>query len=176
MEFTGSFRVDKADNIRFNYHLVHRKHWITCAAILVILTALVTLIDAARSGGFNANALLRGALFGLLGAVLWTLYILYFKIWAPIGKMYKTGRLKPFTQQITMSDKGIHAVTGSGENDIRYKDILKVEETPTDFYLYMNDTFAYLMNKKQLPHAEDVVLIRKLFQARLPQEKLKLRA
>ncbi len=172
MEFRKSVQVTKKDNFLFNLHVIKKQHILTCIFVFAVVFALVTLLLRFLMQHPIGYALLYGALTGLLGLILWNVYILLFKVTFRLNKLYKKGTLYTFRQDLVFDKDSITATTQTGTNVSKYKYILRAEETPFAFYLFMKDDFAYTIPKKQLTQADDAQL-RKVLRAYLNADQVK---
>ena len=172
MEFQKTVEIGKKDNFWFNLHQIRKQHILTCIFIFLAVSALVFLLFFFVMQRGAVHALLGALLTAVIGVALWNLYILYVKIWLRLSKMYKTKQLYAFRQELTFNKEGIRAVTQSGTGESRYKYVLRAEETPIAFYIYMRDDFAYTIPKKQMTE-RDMRDLRKVLFARLNKEQAK---
>lgn len=171
MEFKKTFHIGKKDNIWYNIHLVMRKHIYTCLIVFMALVMVIGLFSlfTTERGNFG-NALVKGLLFGVVGVVLWNIYIIVCKIYLRINTMYKKGKLKDFKQEITLDASGITAETASGTSKTAYKYVVRAEETGHAFYLVMNESFAYTLPKTQMT-AEEIDTVHHILNKFLPNSK-----
>lgn len=172
MEFQKTVEITKKDNFWFNLHQIKKQHILTCVFIFIAVLVLVFLLFFFLMHRTPVQAILGALLTAVIGVVLWNLYILYVKIWSRLGKMYKSKQLYAFRQELTFNKEGIRAVTDTGTNESRYKYVLRAEETPMAFYIYMRDDFAYTVPKKQITE-RDMRDLRKVLFANLNKEQVK---
>lgn len=172
MEFQKTVEVGKKDNFWFNLHQIRKQHILTCVFIFLAILALVFVLFFFMMQRDAAQSILGALLTAVIGVVLWNLYILYVKIWSRLNKMYKTKQLYAFRQELTFHKDGIRAVTETGTSESRYKYVLRAEETPMAFYIYMRDDFAYTVPKKQLTE-RDMNDLRKVLLRHLNKEQAK---
>ncbi|MDO4544435.1 MAG: YcxB family protein [Clostridia bacterium] len=171
MEFQKVFHIGKKDNFWYNLHIIMRRHVYTCIVVFLALLMIVTLFSLFTYYRRNfGGALLNGLLMGVLGVVLWNVYIIVCKIYLRLNSMYKKGKLTDFKQDIRLDKNGITATTASGTNETAYKYVLRAEETRHAFYLVMNEQFAYTLPKGQMAEHE-ITQVQNILNKYLPSSK-----
>ena len=180
MEYHGTFTISKKENIRYNLHMMLKKLLITCALVFVIIALLIGLTryaSAVNAGmdaplGYAAANALPYAACGALLLFAVNLLMLYVRV----NTLYKKKQLRDFTQEITLTDQGLHAETESGTLDLSYDKLIRVTETNRDFYLFFSANSAYVLPKDQMKQPDtECAAVRALFRAHMPGAKLKLR-
>ncbi len=171
MEFKKTFRIGKKDNVHFNLYLVKKRHIYTCIGVFLFLVLLVGLFSFFRSEPRSVwLALGRGALFGIIGVILWNIYIIVCKIYLRINSMYKKGKLTDFKQEITLNSEGITATTAQGISQSAYKYVVRAEQSRHAFYIVMNESFAYTLPKSQMT-SDEIDKVQHILNKYLPDSK-----
>ncbi|MDO4565154.1 MAG: YcxB family protein [Clostridia bacterium] len=171
MEFKKVFHIGKKDNFWYNLHVVMRRHIYTCIVVFLALLMIVSLFSLFTTDRGNlGGAVLKGLLMGLVGVLLWNVYIIGCKIYLRLNNMYKKGKLTDFKQEILLDKNGITATTASGSNQTAYKYVVRNEETRHAFYLVMNETFAYTLPKDQMT-AGEITQVQSILNKNLPNSK-----
>lgn len=91
------------------------------------------------------------------------------------SQVRSSGR-ESYVQETKINGFGIHVTVGKDKARLDFPDLLKVQETGKAFYLFLSDSQAWILPKKQMedPHAECEQL-RELFTAVIERGRLRLK-
>lgn len=174
MQFEGTFTIGRKENIRYNTYASQSRIIGMSAFVFAIIAVLLGITTYGSTGSVGA------ALSRALPSALW-LSVLFFAlnnaiIILRVLKNYRLRRIADFTQQITIDKAGVHVVSTRGNGLLKWKNVEKVQESSTTFYLFLSKEQAYVLPKYQLEKPkEDAETIRTLLRNNLDQSLLKLR-
>ena len=120
-----------------------KKHNITYLTFTFLICAFLVLCSVVQ---FSSNHALIGLLF-----ILSLLSFLAYQIIHPlklVKKELKSGKISNNSQNIfSFFDKCFKVRNKEGISQVKYKQLHKVYETDTFFYLYLNSKYAFLISK-----------------------------
>lgn len=172
MNYSTTFQVGKKDNERFNLYSIRRKTIIMSMIVFVVITVMVTLVQR-NNGTIFIYASLIGMGLGLAG-IIFFIVVNYAIIKYNLYNFYKRGRIKPFRQNIVMNESGIHAKTENGSVDVPFNHIGSIHETKHAFYIFITSEHTYVFPKDQMKGETEFQMVRSIFKANMPSDKLKL--
>ena len=174
-EYRGTFTVAHGENIRYNI-LMNLKRILSSMGLLFgIIISILTYQNVTEQGFSVFQALLRA----LPMAVLAPLVVMSLQLSSTamsIRLMYRQGKARAFTQDVTLNEEGFIATAGPGTSKVVWKNMQFVRETPFDFLIFYAAKKAFILPKKQMADKEtEAAKIRGILRKHLPADRLKLK-
>lgn len=148
MEFNGTFTIGAKENARYNFYAMRSRLIVMTAVVFATVEVAVTIVNYTDNSAILAG--IAGALpFAFLGAALFFgMNILFVRL--KLNKLYKSGSLQPFTQELHITPALIHAKSENGEVELTYDSLARIRETRHDFFLHLKAADVYVIPKDGL--------------------------
>jgi len=174
MEYRGSFTIGRKENMLYNL-FVSRGRLLSVGAIVLGVVTVVLSSSGVAKGLTFAEALLRSLPIGLAVSVLFLLCNIVPMI-STVYLTYRKKRAVPFKQEILLDAKGLHNTSDHGEEYLKWKDMQRVLESASAFYIFRNERQAFVLPKEQMKNPEaDAARIRAILRSHLDQKVLKIK-
>lgn len=174
-EYRGTFTVAHGENIRYNI-LMNLKRIFSSMGLLFGIIISVLIYQNITEHGFSV---LTSILRALPMAILAPLVVMSLQLSSTamsIRLMYRQGKARPFTQEVTLNQDGFVATAGPGTSKVNWKYMHFVRETPYDFLIFYAEKKAFILPKKQMADREaESEKIRKILKKHLPADRMKLK-
>lgn len=105
-----------------------------------------------------------------------TVLILSVSTLLKVSRQIKSSGRASYVQETEINGFGVHVAVGKDKAKIGFPDLVRVQETGKAFYLFLSDSQAWILPKKQMedPRAECAQL-RELFAAVIERGRLRLK-
>lgn len=115
------------------------------------------------------------ALTALIAAALTAAILTVSTLWKVKGQVARSGRVS-YVQETEINGFGVHVTVGKDKARMGFEDLLRVRETGGAFYLFISETQAWILPKKQMENPpEDCARLRELFRAVIERRRLRLK-
>lgn len=175
-EYRGTFSVAHNENIRYNLLMMERRILVSGIVLFTVVFGVLTYQNVTNDGASVLSALLAALPMAILAPLL-VLALQLSSTALSIRLLYRQGKARPFTQEVTLNQDGFVATAGPGTSKVVWKNMLLVRETHYDFLLFYADKKAFILPKKQMSDPNtDAQKVRAIFKKHLPEDRLKLKA
>ena len=174
MSYHRDFTIGKRETLDFYLSLVLRQ-WRGGILGFGAVGALTVLLYTSRtefSLPAQAGLMAAGAAAFMLLVTLWLVFSTAGRV---KGQLRRSGRER-YVQETEINGFGIHVTVGKDRARLAFENLLRVQETGKAFYLFLSDSQAWILPKKQMedPEAESEQL-RTIFRTVIEGRKLRLR-
>ena len=157
------------------YLSLSMRHWRKGIAGFALAGALAGLLYTSRAGMpwylLAAVMLAAAAATAVLVALVLTASTLL-----KVKDLVKNSGRESYVQETEINGFGVHVTVGKDKAKLGFPDLMRVQETRKAFYLFLSDSQAWILPKKQMedPQAE-CARLRELFTAVIERNRLRLK-
>lgn len=173
MTYSGTFTINKQDNLHYNYFRMKRKLAGLAIMTFVLITALLALVRFAQ-GVLVTDSLFSALLVATVGTALMVGFNLVSAV-VRLNRLYKNGKMSDFTVFYIVDKNGIHAKSERGDTDFAWKQILLAKETGHAFYLVAGENRAVVIPKKQIKNDGELNTLRALLRKYITAGRVRIR-
>ncbi|MEG1755579.1 MAG: YcxB family protein [Clostridia bacterium] len=142
--------------------------------VFFMILLLTGMLNFAAKGLTILQGVSQGLLMATAGAVLF-IAINLLVVWVRISRLYQQKKLLNASFDVTLDDTGVHITSAQGGSDTAWGNVITAIETSRQFCLFLTNTSANVLPKKQLAAPEDAETIRKVLRTYADAKKLKLK-
>lgn len=174
MSYRRNFTIGLRETRDFYLSLV-LEHWRKGIAGLALAGALAGCLYTSRAGTpwyLRAAVMLAAA----AAAAAVTVLALWVSTCLKVKSQLKSSGRESYVQETEINGFGVHVAVGKDRARLGFPDLVRVRETGKAFYLFLSDSQAWILPKKQMedPRAECAQL-RELFTAVIERGRLRLK-
>lgn len=174
MSYRRDFTIGVRETRDF-YLSLALEHWRKGIAGFALAGALAGFLYTGQDGTpwyLRAAAVLAAA----AAAAAVTVLALSVSTFSKVKSQVKRSGRESYVQQTEINGFGVHVAVGKDQAKLGFPDLVRVRETGKAFYLFLSDSQAWILPKKQMedPRAECAQL-RELFTAVIERGRLRLK-